>query len=1034
MAHFFIDRPIFAWVIALAILIGGLVALTQLPVYQYPTIAPPSVIVSASYPGASAHTLDETVVSVIEDALNGVDDLIYMESVSEASGTARITLTFEPGTDPDMAQVDVQNKLSRATPRLPAAVTQQGVQVDKASGGIMMAVSVRAREEGIDPVALGDYVARNVLPELQRLPGVGVASLRGSEHAMRIWVDPNRLVGYGLSYEDVNRAIREQNVQIPAGALANRPTPTGQTLSATIMVPGQLATEEAFGDIILRANRDGSTVRLKDVARVELGAQEYAITIRSSGSTGVLIAIELAPGGNALETSAAVQAKMEELSSFFPSYMEYAIPYDTSRFARASIYKVVTTLLEAVALVFLVIFLFLQNLRYTVIPVLVVPIALAGTLGVLWATGFSVNMLTMFAMVLAIGILVDDAIVVVENVERIMAEEGLSPRLATRKAMSQITGAIIGITVVLVSVFIPMAMFAGSVGNIYRQFSITMATSILFSAFMALSLTPALCATLLRPRGAETERRGFFGLFNRAFHRSTTRYQHSVRRLLGRTGRYLVIYGALVAAAGLMMLRLPTGFLPSDDQGTFFVATILPPGATDNRTAEVMEQIDDYLLAQPEVRSIESLVGFSIYGQGQNAAHTFVSLRDWSERRRPEESMFAVIDRTNRYLADLPGAVSMAIALPPIIALGNASGVTARLQDRASQGHGALREARLQLLALANESPVLRGARAEGLDDEPQLQVDIDRDKAAALGIPFSEVSSAVATAIGSTYVNDFPNAGRMQRVVVQSDTPFRGQPGDILAHSVINADGDAIPLATIASARWISGPKQVVRYNGYPAQRITAEAAPGYSSGDAMAELERLMEQLPPGFNLEWTGQSREERISGSQAPLLLGFSLLAVFLCLAALYESWSIPLGVILAVPLGVIGSLLAATSLGMPNDVYFKVGLIAIIGLASKNAILIIEFARERYSSGMELVEATVEACRMRLRPIIMTSLAFTLGVTPLALATGAGAAAQRAIGIGVVGGMLSATVLAIFLVPVFFVTISRRFPPRRAMEE
>lgn len=1034
MARFFIDRPIFAWVVALAIAIAGLVALTQMPISQYPSVAAPSIRVSASYPGASADTIDESLVSVIEQALTSVDNLIYMESVSQPN-RANITLTFSQGTDPALAQVDVQNGLSQATPRLPNAVVQQGIEVDKANNNTLMLITLNSTAEDFNITAQGDYVARNILPEIQRVPGVGIAELRGSEYAMRIWVDPAKLTGYGISMTQVNEAIRSQNAQVSAGAIGARPNLSSQSITADVLVSGQLSSPAAFGNIVLRANPDGSTVRLRDVARIELGADSYTVTSRASGRPAVLIVVQPAPGANALETAKAIRAKMDELSRYFPAGMTYDIPYDTSLFAEASIARVVETLFEAVALVFLVMLLFLQNIRYTLIPTIVVPVALLGTIGVLLATGFSINMLTMFAMVLAIGILVDDAIVVVENVERIMSEERLSPRQATRKAMRQITGAIVGITVVLVSVFIPMAFFSGAAGMIYRQFSVTMATSILFSAFLALSLTPALCATLLKPIAAgHRERRGLLGRFNRGFQRTTDRYQGTVARVAARSGRYLLIYAMLVAVVALLATRLPTGFLPMDDRGDFIAITLLPPGATDDRTEAVVKEVESYFLAQPEVVDFIPLIGWSVYGTGQNASNSFITLKDWGDRTEPEQSMQAVIERANRHFAQMPGAVTMAVALPPILEMGSASGVTLRLQDRGNAGRETLRAARDQLLALAADSPVLTGVRIEGLPEEPQLHVSIDREKAQALGIDFTAISSVLSTAIGSTYINDFPNAGRMQRVVVQADAHARMQPEDVLDLGVANRKGEIVPLATFAAAHWQLGSKQMVRYNGYPAERITATAAPGYSTGDAMAEFERLATRLPAGIGIDWTGQSREEKLAGSQATWLLLFSLLAIFLCLAALYESWTIPLAVILVVPVGVMGSLVAANLGGLPNDIYFKVGLITIIGLASKNAILIVEFAKDLRAAGMGLLDAVVEAARLRFRPIIMTSMAFTLGVLPLAIATGAGAAAQRAIGIGVVGGMITATVFAIVFVPVFFVAIGRWLLSRPAKHD
>ena len=1028
MAKFFIDRPIFAWVIALFILVLGGVSITQLPIAQYPPVAPPSIVVSTAYPGASAQTLEDAVLSVIEREMNGSPGLLYMESVAQADGTGSITLSFQPGTSPELAQVDVQNRLGRATPRLPAAVTQQGVRVDKSRANFLLFAILSSENAAYDPIALGDYASRNVLPEIQRIPGVGQAQLFGTERAMRVWIDPNKLVGLRLSAADVTAAIRAQNAQVSSGTIGDLPNVKDQAVFATVVVKGQLSNVEQFRNIVVRANPDGSTVRLKDVARVELGAQAYATSARLNGEPSTGIGVQLAPTGNAMETAKAVRARLDELQKFFPQGVKYTIPYDSSRFVDISIKQVVETLIEAVVLVFLVMFLFLQNIRYTVIPTIVVPITLMGTFAVLLALGFSINVLTMFGMVLVIGIVVDDAIVVVENVERIMSEEGLSPLAATRKAMGQISGAIIGVTVVLVSVFVPLAFFAGAVGNIYRQFSAVMVTSILFSAFMALSLTPALCATLLKPveAGHHHEKSGFFGWFNRVFSRTAKGYESFVARLLRRAARYLVIYAAIIAVVVLLVQRMPTSFLPAEDQGTMLVNVQLPPGATQNRTLDVMKQVEGFMLKQPEVQSMVSVLGFSFSGTGQNAALAFVTLKDWDEREGAEHSAQGVAGRAFGALMGVKDAFIYPLSPPPIPELGTGSGFNFRLQDRGSKGHDALLAARNQLLGMASKSPVLTGVRPDGLEDAPQLQLDIDRDKANALGVGFDAINAAISTSLGSVYVNDFPNAGRLQRVVVQADAPRRMQPDDLLRLNAMNSQGQLVPLSAFATTRWITGPMQTIRYNGYPTMRITGEAAKGYSTGDAMDEMERLAAQLPTGFGFEWTGLSREEKLSGSTATVLFAFSLLAVFLCLAALYESWSIPLAVILVVPLGVLGVLLGGTLFGMSNDIYFKVGLITIIGLSAKNAVLIIEFAKDLHAQGKDLVEATLEAAHLRFRPIIMTSLAFMLGVLPLALASGAGSAGQRAIGTGVLGGMVTATLLAVLFVPIFFVVVRRIF--------
>jgi multidrug efflux pump len=1027
MAKFFIDRPVFAWVIALFILLIGAIAVTQLPVSQYPTIAPPSIVVTANYPGASAKTVDESVTSLIEQEMNGAEGLQYIESQSEASGQAQITVTFLPGTNPDLAAVDVQNRLKRIEARLPQAVTQQGVQVNKARSNFLLFTTLSSTDGRLDPVALGDYLSRNVLNELKRVRGVGQAQLFGTERAMRIWLDPEKLVGLKLTPADVAAAIRSQNAQVASGTLGDLPSPSSQRVAAPVLVTGQLSSPEEFGNIILRASPTGSTVRLRDVARIEIGGQAYATSARLNGKPTAAVGVQLSPTANALATAKAVRAKMESLSQYFPAGVKYDIPYDTSLFVQISIEEVVKTLLEAVALVFLVMYLFLQNIRYTLIPTIVVPVALMGTFGAMAAFGFSINVLTMFGMVLAIGILVDDAIVVVENVERIMSEEGLSPREATRKAMGQITGAIVGITLVLVAVFIPMAFFGGAVGAIYRQFSLSMISSMLFSALMALTLTPALCATLLKPveAGHHHEKKGFFGWFNRGFHSTANNYQSFVANMLGKTGRYMVIYGVIIACVALLYARLPSSFLPAEDQGYLITNVQLPPGASVNRTVSVIEQIEQYYLQQPGIARTVAVSGFSFSGSGQNAAIVFTPLKDWGERGAGESAP-DIAARALSALSKIRDAIIFPVNPPPIRELGNATGFTFRLQDRGGLGHDALLAARNQLLGLAAKSPVLKGVRAEGLEDTPQLQLDIDRDKANALGISFSDINSTLSNTLGSAYLNDFPNQGRQQRVILQADAPQRLQPEDLLKLHVRNSQGTMTPFSSFASSRWIVGAVQLVRYNGYPAMRVSGEAAPGRSTGEAMAEMEKLVTQLPTGFGFEWTAGSFEEKTSGSQAPALFALSLIAVFLVLAALYESTSIPLSVLLVVPLGILGALLGATMRGMPNDVYFKVGLIAIIGLSAKNAILIIEFAKDLQAQGKSVIEATLEAVHLRFRPIIMTSLAFILGVLPLVIASGAGSASQRAIGTGVMGGMITATVLAVFLVPVFFVVVRRIF--------
>ena len=1028
MAKFFIERPIFAWVIALFIMVMGAVSITQLPIAQYPPVAPPTIVISAAYPGASAQTLEDSVLAVIEREMNGAPSLAYIEAVSQANGTGSINLSFEPGTNADLAQVDVQNRLSRATPRLPAAVVQQGVRVDKSRSNFLLFTILSSDDPAIDVIGLSDYASRNVLPEIQRIPGVGQAQLFGAERAMRIWVDPAKLTGFNLTTADVNAAVQAQNAQISGGSIGDLPNIPGQTISATVVVPGQLNNIEQFGNVVLRANTDGSTVRLKDVARIELGAQAYSTFARLNGKPASGIGVQLAPSGNALATAKAVRVRMEELKRYFPKGVSYSIPYDASEFVRISISQVAETLIEAIVLVFLVMFLFLQNFRYTIIPTIVVPVALLGTFSVLLALGFSINVLTMFGMVLVIGIVVDDAIVVVENVERIMSEEGLPPLEATRKAMGQISGAIVGVTVVLISVFVPLAFFSGSVGNIYRQFSAVMGISIAFSAFMALSLTPALCATLLKPveKGHHIEKKGFFGWFNRSFKRTAHGYESVVSRFLRWGGRMMIIYVAVIVAAGLLYVRLPSSFLPNEDQGTMLVNIQLPPGATLARTEAVIKQVEEYILKQPEVKSMVGVMGFSFSGQGQNAGLAFVTLKPWDERSGPEHSAQAIAGRAFGALSQIRDAFIFPLSPPPIPELGNASGFTFRLQDRAGAGHEALVAARNQMLGMAAQSKILAGVRPDGLEDAPQLQVDIDRDKANALGVNFGAITGVISTALGSAYINDFPNQGRLQRVVVQADAPGRMQPDDILKLNVMNSQGKLVPMSAFATTRWISGAMQTIRYNGYPAMRISGDAAKGFSTGDAIAEMERIASQLPAGFGFEWTGQTREEKLAGSQAIILYAFAIMAVFLALAALYESWSIPLSVILVVPMGVLGVLLGSTLRGLSNDVYFQVGLITIIGLSAKNAILIIEFAKDLQAQGKSVIESALAAAHLRFRPIVMTSLAFMLGVLPLVLASGAGSAAQRALGTGVLAGMLVGTFLAVFFVPIFFVVVRSIF--------
>lgn len=1026
MPQFFIDRPIFAWVVAIFIMLAGVIAIPFLPVAQYPNVAPPQVSISATYAGAAPEDIYQSVTRPIEEELNGVAGLLYFESTSDSSGMVSITATFAPGTDSGQASIDVQNAVRRVEPRLPQVVKQVGIQVEEAGSGFLMMVALTSTDGSLDVVGLGDYLSRNVLSEIRRIDGVGRAQLFATQRAMRIWIDPDKMVGLKLTSDDITNAIRSQNAQVAAGRIGADPNPITQQISATVLVKGQLTSAEEFGSIVLRANPDGSSVRLSDVARVEVGAENYNFSTRLNGKPSAAIAVQLSPTGNALATSEAVRAQMEELSRFFPEGLEYAIPYDTSPFVKVSIEKVIHTLLEAMVLVFAVMFLFLQNFRYTVIPTLVVPVALLGTCAVMLATGFSINVLTMFAMVLAIGILVDDAIVVVENVERIMAEEGLSPRDATRKAMKQISGAIIGITLVLTAVFVPMAFFPGAVGVIYRQFSLTMVVSIMFSGFLALSLTPALCASFLKPVSkGHHEKKGFFGWFNRGFDRTTSSYTSSVGWIVKRTGRFMIIYLALLVGLGWSFIQLPTSFLPNEDQGFLIVDIQGPPESSSNRTRTIAETVETIFMGEEAVDRMIVVNGFSFSGAGQNAGLAFVTLDDWSERDE-QNSAAAIAGRANRALFQMKDAVSFALSPPPIQGLGTSNGFSFRLQDRSGRGQVALAAARDQLLAAAAKSEVITGVRVEGMPDAAQVNLLIDREKANTFGVTFADINSTISANLGSAYVNDFPNAGRMQRVTVQSDSGRRMQTEDLLNLNVRNANGGMVPLSSFASVEWQKGAAQVVGYNGYPSVRISGQSAPGHSSGAAIEEMERLVSELPAGFGYEWTGQSLQEIQSGSQAPALIALSIVFVFLLLAALYESWAIPVSVILVVPLGVLGSVLAVMYMGMPNDVYFKVGLIAIIGLSAKNAILIIEFARDLRKEGMSLIDATVEAAKLRFRPIIMTSLAFSLGVVPLAIATGASAASQNAIGTGVLGGMISATVLAIFFVPVFFVFVMKMF--------
>ncbi len=1034
MAQLFIRRPILAWVFALFISIAGIIAIPFLPIAQYPKVAPPQLTISTAYPGASPQEIYQGVTRQIEDELNGVAGLMYFESTSDNSGSVSINATFRAGTDIDQASVDVQNAIRRVEARLPATVRTQGVTVEEASSGFLMIVSMTSTDGSRDEVELGDYINRSVIGEIRRIDGVGRAQLFAAQRALRVWIDPDKMVGLNINTDDINAAITAQNAQVAAGQIGASPNPITQDLTATVLVQGQLGTPEQFGEIILRANPDGSTVRLKDVARIEQGAESYNFTSRLNGQPSAALGIQLSSTGNAVAVSAAIKAKMDTLSRFFPKGVEYSVPYDTSPFVSASIEKVIHTLLEAIVLVFIVMFVFLQNFRYTIIPTLVVPVALLGTCAVMYATGFSINVLTMFAMVLAIGILVDDAIVVVENVERIMAEEGLSPKAATRKAMKQITGAILGITLVLSSVFIPMAFFPGSTGIIYRQFSLTMVVSILFSAFLALSLTPALCATFLKPiKGGHHQKGGPGGWFNRKFEQLTNGYAASVTGMARRAGRMMIVYLALAVGLGYLFINLPTSFVPDEDQGFLIVDIQGPPEASANRTIESIRKIETIFKAEPAVANIVAIQGFSFSGNGANAGLAFVTLKDWSERGEGN-SVQDIANRANMQLFALKDATSFALSPPPIEGFGTTGGFSFRLQDRAGLGQAALAQATAELMAKAAQSQVVTGVRMEGLPDAAQVLFVIDREKANTFGVTFADINNAITANLGSSYINDYPNRGRMQRVIVQAQDRSRLQIEDVLKINVRNASGGMVPLSSFAIAQWQKGPPQIVGYNGYPTVRISGAPAPGQSTGAAIAEMEHLASELPEGFGFEWSGQSLEEITSGSQAPFLFGLSILFVFLLLAGLYESWSIPISVILVVPLGVIGSVLAVMMRDMPNDLYFKVGLIAIIGLSAKNAILIVEFAKDYYAEGRSLLDSAVGAAKLRFRPIVMTSLAFTLGVVPLAIATGPSAASQNAIGTGVLGGMISATILAIFFVPAFFVFVLKVMRTKRPVEE
>ncbi|ELC5656121.1 efflux RND transporter permease subunit [Salmonella enterica] len=1032
MANFFIRRPIFAWVLAIILMMAGALAIMQLPVAQYPTIAPPAVSISATYPGADAQTVQDTVTQVIEQNMNGIDNLMYMSSTSDSAGSVTITLTFQSGTDPDIAQVQVQNKLQLATPLLPQEVQQQGISVEKSSSSFLMVAGFVSDNPNTTQDDISDYVASNIKDSISRLNGVGDVQLFGAQYAMRIWLDANLLNKYQLTPVDVINQLKVQNDQIAAGQLGGTPALPGQQLNASIIAQTRLKDPQEFGKVTLRVNTDGSVVHLKDVARIELGGENYNVVARINGKPASGLGIKLATGANALDTATAIKAKLAELQPFFPQGMKVVYPYDTTPFVKISIHEVVKTLFEAIILVFLVMYLFLQNIRATLIPTIAVPVVLLGTFAVLAAFGYSINTLTMFGMVLAIGLLVDDAIVVVENVERVMMEDNLSPREATEKSMSQIQGALVGIAMVLSAVFIPMAFFGGSTGAIYRQFSITIVSAMALSVLVALILTPALCATLLKPVSAEhhEKKSGFFGWFNTRFDHSVNHYTNSVSGIVRNTGRYLIIYLLIVVGMAVLFLRLPTSFLPEEDQGVFLTMIQLPSGATQERTQKVLDQVTHYYLnnEKANVESVFTVNGFSFSGQGQNSGMAFVSLKPWEERNGEENSVEAVIARATRAFSQIRDGLVFPFNMPAIVELGTATGFDFELIDQGGLGHDALTKARNQLLGMVAKHPdLLVRVRPNGLEDTPQFKLDVDQEKAQALGVSLSDINETISAALGGYYVNDFIDRGRVKKVYVQADAQFRMLPGDINNLYVRSANGEMVPFSTFSSALWIYGSPRLERYNGMPSMELLGEAAPGRSTGEAMSLMENLASQLPNGIGYDWTGMSYQERLSGNQAPALYAISLIVVFLCLAALYESWSIPFSVMLVVPLGVVGALLAASLRGLNNDVYFQVGLLTTIGLSAKNAILIVEFAKDLMEKeGRGLIEATLEASRMRLRPILMTSLAFILGVMPLVISRGAGSGAQNAVGTGVMGGMLTATLLAIFFVPVFFVVVKRRF--------
>ncbi|MFT5728893.1 MAG: hydrophobe/amphiphile efflux-1 (HAE1) family protein [Desulforhopalus sp.] len=1029
MSRFFIDRPVFAWVLAILTMLAGVLTIRVMPIEQYPTVvAPPQVTINAFYPGASAKTIENSVTQVIEQSLTGIDNLRYFTSTSDSSGLVTITITFEPEADADIAQVQVNNKVQTATPLLPASVQAQGVVVEKSSASFLFVASFYATDGEMTQGYLSDIIASNVKDTLSRVPGVGSVQAFGDPYAMRIWLDPNKLYSFQLSTNEVVQAISEQNIDVSAGQIGGLPAVKGQEINATILAQSRLKTVEEFESIILRVDTDGSQVRLRDVANVSLGEEKYSTFVRYVTRPATGLGISLATGANALETANLVKAKIAELAEFLPEGVEYSYPYDATPFIEISIESVFHTLIEAIVLVFLVMFLFLQNFRATLIPTLAVPVVLLGTFAILNAFGFTINTLTMFAVVLAIGLLVDDAIVVVENVERVMGEEGLSPLEATRKSMDQISGALVGIAMVISAVFIPMAFFSGSAGAIYRQFSITIVSAMTLSVLTAIIFTPTLCVTLLKPvkKGHAEKTTGFFGFFNKYFNKSRDGFHSSTGYMAGRMKRSLVVYGLICAGLFFMFQKIPTGFLPDEDQGVLFSMVSTPAGASAERTVEAMKFLENYLLEKEDnnVEEFLTVSGFSFAGNGQNAGMGFIMLKDWDSRKNPDQSMEAIAGRIMGAMAPYKDALIFAFYPPPILALGNASGFDFQLIDQTGLGHDQLMAARNQLLGAASQNPKLVGVRPNGLNDVPQYQLDVDMEKARALGVSISEINSTLNTAWGSSYVNDFIDRGRIKKVYVQGDAIYRMQPEDINKWYVKNSLGEMVPFASIVNAHWTYGSPRLERFNGSASMNIQGAPAPGVSSGEAMAEMEKIAGTLPDGINYAWTGLSYEEKLSGSQAGALYAISLIIIFLSLAALYESWAIPFSVLFVVPLGIVGSVVATSVFGLSNDIYFQVALLTTVGLCAKNAILIVEFAKELHDGGMELMEAATTSAKLRFRPIIMTSMAFTLGVLPLAISTGAGSASQNAIGIAVIGGMLSATFLAIFFVPLFFVLFEK----------